>query len=72
MLKRGACALMRLFSSSSASASERVTVVSMLAMRPTISAMRGPTPRLKYEDTRFLRSRALPTYSTWPSAASMR
>jgi hypothetical protein len=32
---------MRLFSSSSASASDRVTVVSILRMRVTIIAMRG-------------------------------
>jgi hypothetical protein len=53
--------LISVFSSSSASASERVTVVSMLATRASMCAVRGPTPLLKYDATRFFRSRALPT-----------
>ena len=42
MLKRGASVLIRLFSSSSASASLRTTVVSSRTMRPTITPMRVP------------------------------
>ena len=42
MLKRGASVLIRLFSSSSASASVRTTVVSSRAMRPTMWPMRVP------------------------------
>ena len=53
---------MRLFSSSSASASVRVTVVSAPAICDTIIAVRGlGWVFWKYEETRFLRSRALPT-----------
>jgi len=51
-----------LLSSSSASASDCVAVVSMRRIRPTIWAIRGlGCVLLKYDDTRFLRSRALPT-----------
>ena len=42
MLKRGLSDLMRLFSSSSASASERTTVVSMRAILLTMWPMRVP------------------------------
>src|SRR5262245_9663434 len=65
---------MRLLSSSSASPSEWVTVVSTAATWPSINWMRGPRPPgfWKYDATRFLRSRALPTYSTSPAWFSMR
>ena len=62
---RGCCSaagsvLMRLFSSSSASASDCVAVVSMRAMRATICAMRGLCcVLLKYDETRFFRSPGL-------------
>ena len=53
---------MRLFSSSSASASVRVTVVSAPAICDTIIVVRGLGWSLwKYDETRFFRSRALPT-----------
>gem|GEM_PF-6858693 len=42
MLKRGFSILIRLFSSSRASASLRTTVVSILAMRETMCPMRVP------------------------------
>src|SRR5262245_37959815 len=65
---------MRLLSSSSASPSEWVTVVSTCATWPSISWMRGLKPPgfWKYDATRFLRSRALPTYSTSPAWFSIR
>jgi hypothetical protein len=43
MLNRGFCVLMRLFSSSKASASLRTTVVSRRAMRLTMWPMRVPS-----------------------------
>ncbi len=43
MLNLGFSVLIRLFSSSSASASERTTVVSIRAMRLTICPMRVPS-----------------------------
>ncbi len=53
---------MRLFSTSSASASVRVTLVSAPAICETMSAVRGLARFLwKYDETRFLRSPALPT-----------
>jgi len=53
---------MRLFSRSSASPSERVAVTSIDATCPIIICVRGPCAcLLKYDATRFLRSRALPT-----------
>ena len=53
---------MRLFSRMSASASVRVTVVSAPAICPTMSAVRGLGWLFwKYDETRFLSSRALPT-----------
>ena len=53
---------MRLFSSSSASASVRVVVVSAAAICETIIAVRGLARFFwKYDATRFLRSPALPT-----------
>src|SRR5690606_38996756 len=58
-------------SSSSASASERVTVTSTRATLATMWAMRGLARFFwKYDATRFLRLLALPTYST-SSLASM-
>jgi hypothetical protein len=54
--------LIKLFSSSSASASDRVAVTSMAATCDTITWMRGLASVFwKYEATRFLKSRALPT-----------
>jgi hypothetical protein len=53
---------MRLFSTSSASASLCVTVISAPAICETIIAVRGLACDFwKYDDTRFLRSPALPT-----------
>src|SRR5260370_34497769 len=53
---------MRLFSSSSASPSDRLDVASMLASCDSIIWMRGLEACLwKYEPTRFFRSLALPT-----------
>ena len=53
---------MRLFSRISASASERVAVVSTRTTCPTMIAMRGDSwVRWKYDDTRRLRFLALPT-----------
>ena len=53
---------MKLFSSSSASPSERVAVTSIEATCDTIIRMRGLSPCFwKYEATRFFRSPALPT-----------
>ena len=53
---------MRLFSTSSASASVRVTVTSAPPICETIIAVRGLCSLAwKYEATRFLRSPALPT-----------
>ena len=73
MLKRGFSDLIRLFSSSNASASEPTVVVSISTTRATIWAMRGLASVLrKYERTRLLRSRALPTYSTVPEASFIR
>jgi len=64
---------MKLFSSSSASSSERVAVVSIEATCASIIRMRGLWPGFwKYEPTRFFRSPALPTYRTSPAAPSMR
>src|SRR5258706_11752950 len=71
-LYRGASVLIRLFSSSRASASDRVTVVSIAATRVSMWAVRGAPARPKYDATRFFRSPALPTYSTTPLASSMR
>ncbi len=64
---------MRLFSRISASASERVAVNSTRTICATIMAMRGLAswPR-KYEDKRFLRFLALPTYSTWSPSPIIR
>jgi len=64
---------MRLFSRISASASERVTVTSSRATLATICAMRGlDSVFWKYDETRFFRSRALPTYMTSPAASRCR
>lgn len=64
---------MRLFSRISASASERVTVTSSRATFATIWAMRGLARFFwKYDETRFFRSRALPTYMTSPAASRCR
>src|SRR5262245_41212707 len=73
MLYRGARLLMRLFSRSSASPSERVTVTSTEATCDSIIWIRGLAACFwKYEPTRFLRSLALPTYSATPPSPSMR
>ena len=62
MLKRGFSVLIRLFSSSRASASEPTVVVSISTTREIICAVRGLGRFLrKYERTRLPRSRALPT-----------
>ena len=57
----------------SASASERITVVSTRTTCDTIMPMRGlDAVRWKYDDTRRLRFFALPTYSTSSSGPIMR
>jgi hypothetical protein len=62
MLYLGLSFLISVFSRISASASERVAVVSIAATCCSISMMRGLWPLFwKYDETRFFRFFALPT-----------
>src|ERR1700722_16458503 len=73
MLKRGLCVLMRVYSRSSASASELVTVTSILAIWWTTAWILGATLLgLKYVVPRSFRLFALPTYNNSPSASNIR
>ena len=73
MLNRGRSFLIRLLSSSSASASEAVVMTSMLRVSNTIRRSRsGSRAVWVYCVTRFFSARALPTYSASPLASSMR
>src|SRR3984885_6231012 len=72
-LKRGRCSLIRLYSSSSASTSECVTVTSMAAICCTSACTFGAIlPGFKEGANRSRKLRALPTYSRSCFALYMR